>query len=239
MAVTGIGNNYNNVYEGAYAAQKNDAVRKQEAKDNAAQAENTKNSADSKTSDYYSYLQKNYDCMSKGNVSISSQYLDKCAGNAQKAKELEDFLKRIPELEKQGYEQLSAQNKALGGTVTYYQQTWMVNADGSIQSTVYSVTETGMTNAERMKKNMDERLEKQQEKKEEEKQAEIKEEKQEQEEKASGAAQKLSLQNELPENEKLDISIKYVEAESEEEAEIMIQNKKMKDVYYPGFAAEV
>ena len=29
MAVTGIGNNYNNVYEGAYAAQKNDAVRKQ------------------------------------------------------------------------------------------------------------------------------------------------------------------------------------------------------------------
>lgn len=240
MAVTGIGNNYNNVYEGAYAAQKNDAVRKQETKDNAAQAENTKNSADSKTSNYYSYLQKNYDCMSKGNVSISSQYLDKCAGNAQKAKELEDFLKRIPELEKQGYEQLSAQNKALGGTVTYYQQTWMVNADGSIQSTVYSVTETGMTNAERMKKNMDERLEKQKEKKEEEeKQAEIKEEKQEQEEKASGAAQKLSLQNELPENEKLDISIKYVEAESEEEAEIMMQNEKMKGAYYPRFAAEV
>ena len=239
MAVTGIGNNYNNVYEGAYAAQKNDAVRKQETKDNAAQAENTKNSADSKTSDYYSYLQKNYDCMSKGNVSISSQYLDKCTGNAQKAKELEDFLKRIPELEKQGYEQLSAQNKALGGTVTYYQQTWMVNADGSIQSTVYSVTETGMTNAERMKKNMDERLEKQKEKKEEEeKQAEIKEEKQEQEEKASGAAQKLSLQNELPENEKLDISIKYVEAESEE-AEIMMQNEKMKGAYYPRFAAEV
>ena len=240
MAVTGIGNNYNNVYEGAYAAQKNDAVRKQETKDHAAQAENTKNSADSKTSDYYSYLQKNYDCMSKGNVSISSQYLDKCAGNAQKAKELEDFLKRIPELEKQGYEQFSAQNKALGGTVTYYQQTWMVNADGSVQSTVYSVTETEMTNAERMKKNMDERLEKQKEKKEEEeKQAEIKEEKQEQEEKASGAAQKLSLQNELPENEKLDISIKYVEAESEEEAEIMMQNEKMKGAYYPGFTAEV
>ena len=48
----------------------------------------------------------------------------------------EDFLKKIPELEKQGYEQLSAQNKALGGTVTYYQQTWMVNKDGSIQRTV-------------------------------------------------------------------------------------------------------
>lgn len=44
----------------------------------------------------------------------------------------------------------------------------MVNKDGSVQSTVYSVTETGMTNAERMKKSMDERLEKQKEKKEEE-----------------------------------------------------------------------
>ncbi len=94
--------------------------------------------------------------------------------------------------------------------------------------------ETEMTSAERMKKNMDERLEKQKEKKEEEeKQAEIKKEK------SSGSVQKLSLKNELPGNEKLDISIKYVEAESEEEAEIMIQNKKMKDVYYPGFAAEV
>ena len=79
--------------------------------------------------------------------------------------ELEDFLKKIPELEKQGYEQLSARNKALGGTVTYYQQTWMVGKDGSIQSTVYSVTETGITNAERMKKSMDERLEKQKKKK--------------------------------------------------------------------------
>lgn len=90
------------------------------------------------------------------------------------AKELEDFLKKIPELEKRGYKQLSAQNKVLGGTVTYYQQTWMVNKDGSIQSTVYSVTETGMTNAERIKKNMDECLEKRKEKKEEEERVEEK-----------------------------------------------------------------
>ena len=111
--------------------------------------------------------------MSSGNVTISSEYLKKCSGNSAKAKELEDFLKKIPELEKQGYEQLSTQNKALGGTVTYYQQTWMIGKDGSIQSTVYSVTETGMTNAERMKKNMDDRLEKQKEKKEEKAEQEI------------------------------------------------------------------
>lgn len=100
------------------------------------------------------------------NVTISNEYLQQCSDNPAKAKELGDFLEKIPELERQGYEQLSAQNRALGGTVTHYQQTWTINKDGSIQSTVYSVTETGMTNAERMKKSMEERLEKLKEKKE-------------------------------------------------------------------------
>ena len=233
MAVTGVGSNYNNVYGSTYASQKNEVSNKAETKETAGtQTVNTKNPASSKVSDYYSYLQKNYDSMSKGNVTISSKYLEKCAGNAKKAKELEDFLKKIPELEKQGYEQLSAQNKALGGTVTYYQQTWMINSDGSIQSTVYSVTETGMTNAERMKKNMDERLEKQKEKKEEEeKLEEKKEEKLEQEEKLSGDTEKVSL----PEEKELDITIKYVEANSELEAQAMMQKEKLDDAYYPKF----
>ena len=144
-------------------------------------------------------------------MAVSGGYLKKCSGDSQKAKELEDFLKKIPELERQGYEQLSAQNRGLGGTVTYYQQTWSIGSDGSIQSTVYSVTETGMTNAERMKKNMDERLEKQKEKKAEaEKAEEKKEEKAEQE-----------------------ITVKYVEAESELEAKMMMEKEKPEDVYYP------
>ena len=233
MAVTGVGSNYNNVYGSTYASQKNEVSNKAETKETTGmQTENTKNSASSKVPDYYSYLQKNYDSMSKGNVTISSKYLEKCAGNAEKAKELEDFLNKIPELEKQGYEQLSAQNKALGGTVTYYQQTWMINSDGSIQSTVYSVTETGMTNAERMKKNMDERLEKQKEKKEEEeKLEEKKEEKLEQEEKLSGNTEKVSL----PEEKELDFTIKYVETNSELEAQAMMQKEKLDDAYYPKF----
>ena len=82
----------------------------------------------------------------------------------------------------------------MGGTVTYYQQSWMINKDGSIQSTVYSVTETGMTNAERMKKNMDERLEKQKEKKEQaEKAKEQKEEKAEQNDKLAGSSKEIVL----------------------------------------------
>ncbi len=181
MAISGIGNNYNNMYEGAYAAQKNETAKKAEAKNTvSAQAGSTKSAGKKVTSDYCSYLQKNYGCMSKENVTISDEYMKKCSKDSNKAKELEDFLKKIPELEKQGYEQLSAQNKALGGKVTYYSQTWTINKDGSIQSTVYSVTETGMTNAERMKKSMDERLEKQNEKKAEEKTEKQNEEKQEQ-----------------------------------------------------------
>lgn len=225
MAIAGIRNNYNNVYESTYATQKNEAEAG--IKDTtSAQTGNTKKVGTNSVSDYYSYLQKNYDCMSNGNVTISSEYLKKCSGNSAKAKELEEFLKKIPELEKQGYEQLSAQNKALGGTVTYYQQTWMIGKDGSIQSTVYSVTETGMTNAERMKKNMDERLEKQKEKKEE---------KEEQAEKLNESSEKISV----PKVTKQEIFVKYVEAESELEAKAMMQKEKLEDAYYPKFDVNV
>lgn len=54
-------------------------------------AAGTKNAGTSDSaSNYYSYLQKNCDCMSKGNV-ISSKYLQHCAGDTEKAKELEVF----------------------------------------------------------------------------------------------------------------------------------------------------
>lgn len=236
MAISGIGSNYNNVYGGTYAAQKNDAGKKAETKEAApAQAGKAKDTREKAVSNYYSYLQKNYGCMSNGSVAISSAYLKKCSGDSAKAKELEDFLEKIPELEKQGYEQLSAQNKALGGTVTYYQQTWMVHTDGSIQSTVYSVTETEMDNAERMKKIMDERLEKQKEKKEEEKIEEKKEEKAEQAEKLDGGTKKGSVPG-APGQEML---VRYVEAESELEAKAMMQKEKLKDAYYPKFDKDV
>lgn len=212
MAITGVENSYNNMYDSTYPSQKNEVAKKTETKNTAsAQAGNTKDAGETAISDYYSYLQKNYGCMSKGNVTMSGEYLKKCSGDSAKAKELEDFLKKIPELEKQGYEQLCARNKALGGTVTYYQQTWAINKDGSVQSTVYSVTETETTNAERMKKSMDERLGKQKEKKEEEEK--VKEQKQK-------AAER-------------EMTVKYVEAESESEVRAMMQKEKQEDAYYP------
>lgn len=225
MAISGIGNEYNNVYEGTYAVQKNEAAKKEAA---LAQAGKAKDTGEKAASDYYSYLQKNYDCMSKGNVTISGEYLRKCSGDSQKAKELEDFLKRIPELEKRGYEQLSAQNRGLGGTVTYYQQTWSIGRDGSIQSTVYSVTETEMTNAEKMKKNMDDRLEKQKDKKEEEEK--VKEQKEEKAEEKAG--QEIG-------KEEQEIIVKYVKAESGLEAKAMMQKERLEDWYYPKFDMNV
>lgn len=239
MAISGIGSNYNNVYEGAYATRKNETGKKAETKEAVpAQTEKAKDTGEKTVSDYYSHLQKNFDCISRGNVSISGEYLKKCSKDPRKAKELEDFLKKIPELEKQGYEQLSAQNKALGGTVTYYQQTWMVNQDGSIQSTVYSVTETGMTNAERMKKRMDEHLDTQKEKKKEEKKAEEKktEEKKTEKNKTEKARQAERLEKGTEKITVLEaagkeITVKYVEAESELAAKAMMQKEKQKGVF--------
>lgn len=229
MAISGIGNNYNNVYEGAYGTRKNESLKQTEPKDTmSVQTGNMRDDGEKAVSDYYSYLQKNYDCMSKGNVTISGEYLRRCLGDSQKAKELEDFLKRIPELEKRGYEQLSAQNRGLGGTVTYYQQTWSIGRDGSIQSTVYSVTETEMTNAERMKKNMDERLEKQKDRKEEEEK--VKEQKEEKAEEKAG--QEIG-------KEEQEITVKYVKVESELEAKVIMQKERLEDGYYPKFDMNV
>ena len=233
MAINGVNSYINNYTE--YSNQTNQAKNSSKAENtNAAEKDVEKDIKNQDVSDYYNYLKKNYSAMQQGNVSISGEYLKNCASNKQKAKELEDFIQKIPELEEQGYKELSARNKALGGTVTYYQQSWVINKDGSVQSTVYSVTETGMTNAERMKKNMDERLEKQKEKKAEEKKAEEKreEEKKAEDQKAglkedgeiivkdtSGTIDGLG-ENKLYQSMKVD----YVDAESMEELE-----KKMQD----------
>lgn len=198
MAITGV-NNYTNHYT-EYSNQSNSSSKTENT--NTAEKDVEKDIKNQDVSDYYHYLKKNYSAMQQGNVSISGEYLKNCASDKQKAKELEDFIKKIPELEEQGYKDLAARNKALGGTVTQYQQSWVINKDGSVQSTVYSVTETGMTNAERMKKSMDERLEKQKEKKAEEKR--------EEEKKA--------------EDQKAEVKVDYVDAESMEELE-----KKMQD----------
>ena len=174
MTITGVNNYYNSYLE--YSASTKSANAKEQSMNKEKQVRNDtiESIQNQDVSNYYNYLKKNCSSLKNGNVAIDGEYLKKCSADSYKAKELEEFLQKIPELEEQGYKELAARNKALGGTVTYYQQSWVINKDGSVQSTVYSVTETDMTNAERMKKSMDERLEKQKEKKAEEKNKEEK-----------------------------------------------------------------
>lgn len=222
MAITGV-NGYSSTY--AQYAESNQKNNKSVTGSKSA-TEDVKNDIQNQdVSDYYNYLQKNYSAMKSGNVSIAGEYLKKCASDKKKAQELEDFIKKIPELEEQGYKQLAAHYKALGGTVTYYQQTWTINKDGSVQSTVYSVTEKNMTNAERMKKNMDEQLEKQKEKKAEEEREEEKKE----EEKA--LEEKIQISDTVQIDELNDnklyqsMKIEYVDASSMEELEDKMQQQ--------------
>ena len=116
MAITGIGNNYNNVYESTYATQKNETSKKADTKETAsAQAGDTKKAGTDSVSDYYSYLQKNYDCVKNGSVAISGSYLKECAKNPQKAKELEENLSFFKEGYESGLKSAQANARAIAG----------------------------------------------------------------------------------------------------------------------------
>ncbi|MCH5273703.1 MAG: hypothetical protein J1E35_08515 [Lachnospiraceae bacterium] len=191
MAVTGIGNNYN-VYESAYAPQKNEAVKKPDAKKPdaketaAVQAESTKKSAGGKGADYYSYLSKNYDCVKNGNVAISGSYLRQCANDPEKAKELEENLSLYNELRDRGYESAKQNAQKLGGRLVSYSESWSIDSKGEITmiSSTTVVTENGTKDRKEVREEQEERLKEKKEKaKRAEKVKEQKEEKQEQLEK--------------------------------------------------------
>jgi len=91
MAIVGIGSNYSRAYE-MYMAQKKETAPKAQPIETASEkAGDKKPVAEKAVSNYDSYLRKHYDCMSKGNVAISREYLKKCSGNSQEAKKLEDM----------------------------------------------------------------------------------------------------------------------------------------------------
>ena len=227
MAVTGIGSNYN-MYESAYASQKNETAKKTEAKETSAtQSESAKSSTSSKTSDYYSYLSKNYDCVKNGNVAISSSYLRQCANDPEKAKVLEENLSLYKEIYDHAYKSAQKAAAANGGTVTSYSMTWNVDSEGNIsmigQTTVR--TETGAKSAKDIREDLTERLK---EKREEAKKAE------------KARAQKKEEQERL---EKLQegadaegqFYIKENGADSNIENYAAVQKNKPEDAFYPKF----
>lgn len=227
MALSGIGSNYN-MYESAYASQKNETARKAEAKEtSAAQSESAKSSTSNKTSDYNSYLQKAYDCVRNGNVAISSAYLRKCANDPEKAKDLEENLSLYKEIYDHAYKSAQKAAAANGGTVTSYSMSWNVDSEGNIsmigQTTVR--TETGAKSAKETREDLTEQLrEKREEAKKAEKARAQKKEEQERLEK---------LRERAKENGQI-----YIKEDGEGsgiENHAAAQKDKLEDAYYPKF----
>ena len=191
MAISGIGNNYSNVYGSTYTAQKNEAVKKTETKENApAQAKNT--GTDS-VSDYYSYLQKNYDCVKNGSVAISGSYLKECARNPEKAKELEENLSFFKEGYESGLKSAQANARAIGARVVDHTESWSIDSTGNI-TMMASTTVTSDSGVKGWKELAEEREEKLKEKKEQERTEEKrKEQKEERLEKIQISAQPVTV----------------------------------------------
>lgn len=182
MAISGIGSNYSNVYGSTYTAQKNETVKKTETKENApAQAGNVKNTSTDNVSDYYSYLQKNYDCVKNGSVAISGSYLKECAKNPEKAKELEESLAYFKEGYENGLKSAQANARAIGARVVNYSESWSIDSTGNI-TMMASTTVTSDSGVKGWKELAEEREEKLKEKKEQERTEEKRKEKKEQEE---------------------------------------------------------
>ena len=182
MAISGVGSNYGNVYGSTYTAQKNEAVKKTETKENApAQAGNVKNASTDNVSDYYSYLQKNYDCVKNGSVEISGSYLKECAKNPEKAKELEESLAYFKEGYENGLKSAQANARAIGARVVNYSESWSIDSTGNI-TMMASTTVTSDSGVKGWKELAEEREEKLKEKKEQERTEEKRKEQKEQEE---------------------------------------------------------
>ena len=169
MAISGIGSNYSNVYGGTYTAQKNETVKKTETKEAApAQAKNT---GTDNVSDYYSYLQKNYDCVKNGSVAISGSYLKECAKNPEKAKELEESLAYFKEGYENGLKSAQANARAIGARVVNHTESWSIDSTGNI-TMMASTTVTSDSGVKGWKELAEEREEKLKEKKEQKEQEE-------------------------------------------------------------------
>ncbi len=165
MAVSGIGNNYNNVYGSTYAARKNEAA---ETKDTAsAQADSTKGAGADRVSNYYSYLRKNYDCVKNGSVAISGAYLKECANNAKKAEELEENLSYFKEGYENGLKSARANARSIGARLVNYSESWSIDSTGNI-TMMASATVTSDSSVKGWKELAEEREEKLKEKKERE-----------------------------------------------------------------------
>lgn len=221
MAISGIGSNYNDVYGSTYATQKNEVAKKAETMETAsAQAGSTKNTATDSVSDYYSYLQKNYDCVKNGSVAISGSYLNECAKNPEKAKELEENLSFFKEGYESGLKSAQANARAIGARLVNYSESWSIDSTGNV---TMQASATVVTDTKGWKELAEEREEKLKEKKEKTEQEEKLKEQREEEQKQLDKLQE-NMRNKMEETGKEQFGDKFkgvvVIAKNEENAAI-------------------
>ncbi len=224
MAVTGIGNGYNNAYENTYVSQKNEEVKRSETKEtSSAQKGKAKNEANSSVSDYYSYLAKKYGCVKNGNVAISGAYLKECAKNADKAKELEENLVFYKESYKSGYESANANARAIGARLTNYSESWGIDSTGNVVMQASTTVVSDTKGWRELKEERDERIK----------------EKREQEKKEKKLKEKNEERQEHLDRTKDDSAAYTIEEIREQEMvaedDVLIRKERLDDAYYPKF----
>lgn len=221
MAITGIGNGYNTVYENTYSSQKDDEVKRAETKETSpAQTGKAKSAVSSDVSDYYSYLAKKYDCVKNGNVAISGAYLKECAKNADKAKELEENLAFYKESYKSGYESAKANARAIGARLTNYSESWSIDSTGNIVMQASTTVVSDTKGWRELKEERDERIK----------------EKREQEEKEKKLKEKKEERLDRTKEDSVAYTVEEIrEKDMVSEDAVLIQNERLDDAYYPKF----
>lgn len=117
---------------------------------------------------YFDSLRQNYDCVKNGSVTISGDYLDKCAKDPKLAQRLEENLAAYEDCVQQGYENAKLSAQAAGGKLLSYSETWRIDGEGNLTMISCGTVEvdTGTKTWEEIRKDSLERMEKKRKEKE-------------------------------------------------------------------------
>lgn len=172
MSISGVNNynSYSNTYADFLKPKANESSESSAKKtDNAkSQESDIKNQS---VSEYYNDLRKRYAAVEDNKVSIAGEYMKQASSDPATAKELEDFLRKVPDIEKDLHDRISSMIKAAGGNVSKIETSFQVTNEGHLIATVSSVSSPGKSNSDsdEIKEKIEKRLKERREKLEEEK----------------------------------------------------------------------
>lgn len=173
MAITGV-TSCTNVYGADNTSQSGNGKVEKEAASAKTSAKGTKTDS---VSDYYSYLQKNYNCVKNGKVAISGSYLKECVKDADKAKELEENLDFFNEGYQSGYMSAKANAAAIGARLVSYSESWSIDNKGNITMMASTTVTSDVKGWKEIKEEQEERIREKAEKEKQEEKIKEQEEK--------------------------------------------------------------